>query len=242
MTKTTQAAFNDCSKAVNDNIQNIDKTIYQGTNYSLRLTSTRLFDEYKEELAKVLDVENSKNGRNLFRFFTAKNTTIKAEDKRIRIHKGFFYYMKIDFADGERYKNVLISHHPTLEEDKEGYYSIVNPQTTKRLILLSASLMSNMGRKLVKEAIGYLDLDTKDKKMVIIFGRNKESDREYEKAFVRGCEYLGFSSDNIILSDDIENDDALIDAIANTDYIYVSDGNIYSTLDYIQKRNLRGAI
>lgn len=243
--KSTREMIERISKQTSsEDIINSAKTIYIGTNGSIRITTKEAYDDYEKKLAEAVDIDTPA-GRKLFRFFTTKKTDVDSDIDKLKMHKAYMGYMNLDFEDkSKRTRNVLICHKFRDEEsdDIAGYYSIVNPIRTKHIILLSASLMSDLGRKLIKEAVGYLDEKTTDKKIVIIFNRKSNSDKEYEKAFIKGCKFLGFTPANITLSDDIKDDDVLRKIIMDTDFIYVPDGNVYATLAYINERGLKEAI
>lgn len=238
LSKITRTAIEKCSEQENDNIISDMKTIYLGNNRTLRLATKNTYDFYTKELAEQLDT-TTMEGRQLFRFFTAKSTNYDQDIDKMKIHGAFLNYINLSFDEGDnKSANVIICHSTTPDGIPKRIYSIVNPANLNRLILLSASLMSNTGRKLIKDAINLLDKKTTDKKIVIFFNRKSDSDKEYEKAFVKGCEYLGFSKDNIILSDDITDDGELRNVIKEIDYIYMPDGNVYDTLSYLNNRNL----
>ena len=240
--KKTKEAIRRCSEQEGDNIDEGAKTLYVALNDSLRITSKRSYDEYTDKLRKTLDVD-TRDGRILFRFLTSKSVNYDCEFEKIRLSKQFMAFMRMKFEDGDNSKKrILISHKGKDEDNQEGYYSLINPDNLDRLILLSASLMSTLGQKLIKEAIDLLNLSTADKTIVIIFDRKSESDRDYEKSFVKGCEKLGFASENIILSSDVSDDKELRELIESAGFRYCPDGNIYETLDYIHRRKLAFAI
>ena len=104
------------------------------------------------------------------------------------------------------------------------------------LILLSASLISESGRKLIKESIDKIGARIQpDDSIVIISG---DDSIPYDHLFVKGCMALGFSEDRVTVSGDISDEAELSGRIMRADYIYVPDGNVYSRLFYMKQHNL----
>ena len=254
--KKTEDAIRHHSELAGENIFDIDKTVYQGPNHTVRISSCDTFNAYKEELKKEIDT-TTPDGRKLLRMLICKNHDVKGDVDKIKVQKVMSCYMGLDFEDSEnRKKDIIIGYEEQRGEDKSQVYFIMNPlySYSKNLILLSASLMSETGRVLTRDAVKLLNLPINDeKKVVIVYDRfsemsyskdaSKEEQRSiYERAFAEGFKSLGFTDNNIYFSSDFTDDSKLSETIECVDYIYVPDGNIYQTLKYLKNRGIADSI
>ena len=118
----------------------------------------------------------------------------------------------------------------------------------RKLILLSSSILSATGWKLIKYALKCMNSGIdRTKRIILIYDRVSDvgsiySASGYETAFIDACKRLGFEQENVLLSDDIHDDYSLRDVIEDIDYIYIPDGNIYRTMRYIRFRGLGTSI
>ena len=254
--KKTEDAIRHHSELAGENILDIDKTVYQGPNHTVRISSCDTFKAYEDELREEIDT-TTPDGRKLFRLLTCKNHDVKGDVDKIKIQKVMSCYMGLDFEESEnRKKDIIIGYEEQGDEDKSQVYFIMNPlyNYSKKLILLSASLMSETGRILASDAINLLKLPIDDeKKVVIIYGSSseisysKDASKEekhsiYENAFAEGFKSLGFTDKNILFSSDFEDNSKLSETIESADYIYIPDGNIYQTLKNIKARGIADSI
>ena len=254
--KKTEDAIRHHSELAAENILDIDKTVYQGPNHTVRISSCDTFKAYEDELREEIDT-TTPDGRKLFRLLTCKNHDVKGDVDKIKIQKVMSCYMGLDFEESEnRKKNIIIGYEERGDEDKSQVYFIMYPlyNYSKKLILLSASLMSETGRILASDAINLLKLPIDDeKKVVIIYGSSseisysKDASKEekhsiYENAFAEGFKSLGFTDKNILFSSDFEDNSKLSETIESADYIYIPDGNIYQTLKNIKARGIADSI
>lgn len=254
--KKTEDAIRHHSELAGENVLDIDKTVYQGPNHTVRISSCDTFKAYEDELREEIDT-TTPDGRKLFRLLTCKNHDVKGDVDKIKIQKVMSCYMGLDFEESEnRKKDIIIGYEERGDEDKSQVYFIMNPlyNYSKKLILLSASLMSETGRILASDAINLLKLPIDDeKKVVIIYGSSseisysKDASKEekhsiYENAFAEGFKSLGFTDKNILFSSDFEDNSKLSETIESADYIYIPDGNIYQTLKNIKARGIADSI
>ena len=76
--KSTREMIERISKQTSsEDIINSAKTIYIGTNGSIRITTKKAYDDYEKKLAEAVDIDTPTR-RKLFRFFTtSKNKTYR---------------------------------------------------------------------------------------------------------------------------------------------------------------------
>lgn len=95
-----------------------------------------------------------------------------------------------------------------------------------KLILLSDGLSTEIGRELVRSKI---DSETIKTDKIILIALPKD---HLEVALIYSCELIGFSPDQIFFY----KEGMMLDFVF--DYIYVSEGNVFELLEFIQKNKL----
>ncbi|WP_461809885.1 Type 1 glutamine amidotransferase-like domain-containing protein [Faecalimonas sp.] len=97
------------------------------------------------------------------------------------------------------------------------------------LILTSQGIQTYAGSQLIQIALNYLGKSFEREKILFVA---YHTDIE-KKMVVKACIRFGFLKENIILLDNLEENPKLISEIS---YVYVGEGNVFETLNYIKQK------
>lgn len=99
------------------------------------------------------------------------------------------------------------------------------------LILSSQGIQTYVGSKLIQKAMDFLGKSLKEEKILLI---TYHTDLK-KKMVLEACKRFGFSKENIILPEDLNDNPQISSRIS---YVYIGEGNVFEMLFYIQQKKM----